>query len=80
MLLVASVSPETRLLRAENSRSSHFNRKIAMPTVKGVVARLGGRAPSRHELVDAIPELDGCPAETVEGGVFISVGEEGFAI
>ncbi|MCS4097488.1 hypothetical protein [Salinibacter ruber] len=59
------------LLRQLNEEG--FNVKI---TDGGVIAHLSSRKPSRHELVDAVPELDGCPMEMTEDGVFISVGEE----
>jgi hypothetical protein len=46
----------------------------------GVIAHLGSRTPSRHEIVDAVPELDGVPMDTVEEGVFVQVEEEPFSV
>jgi hypothetical protein len=60
----------------EELKEAGFGVKV---TDGGVVAYLHGRKPSRHELVDAVPKLEGCPMETVEDGVFISVGEERFS-
>jgi hypothetical protein len=41
----------------------------------GIVAYLDSRKPSRHELVDAVPELEKYPMGRVEDGVFVLVGE-----
>ena len=46
----------------------------------GIIAYLHDRRLSRGEVVDAVPELDGCPMEMTEDGVFISVGEEQLAL
>jgi len=46
----------------------------------GIVTYLDGRKPSRHELVDAVPELEECPTGRVAEGVFILIGEEPFVI
>ncbi len=60
----------------EELKEEGFGVKV---TDGGIIAYLSGRTPSRHEIVDAVPELDGCPMEIVEEGVFISVGEERFS-
>jgi hypothetical protein len=68
--------PTVKAVVVERLEEAGFGVKI---TDGGVVAYLSNRKPSRHELVDAVPELEGCPMETVEEGVFISVGEEQFS-
>ncbi len=65
--------PTVKAVVVEELKEAGFGVKIADG---GVLAHLSSRKPSRHELVDAVPELDGCPMETAEDGVFISVGEE----
>lgn len=69
--------PTVKAVVVEELKEAGFGVKIADG---GVIARLSSRKPSRHELVDAVPELDGCPMEIVEEGVFISVGEERFSL
>jgi len=64
--------PAVKPVVVEELEEAGFGVKI---TDGGVIAHLGSRKPSRHELVDAVPELEGCPMERVEEGVFISVGE-----
>lgn len=68
--------PTVRAVVVEELEEAGFGVKV---TNGGVVAYLSNRKPSRHELVGAVPELKGLPMETVEGGVFISVGEERFS-
>ncbi|WP_263787332.1 hypothetical protein [Salinibacter grassmerensis] len=46
----------------------------------GIIARLGSRKPSRHELVNAVPRLENFLMETVGEGVFISSWEEQFSV
>ncbi|MCS3822686.1 hypothetical protein GGP92_001376 [Salinibacter ruber] len=41
----------------------------------GVIAYLHSRTLLHHEIVDAVPDLESSPMETVEVGVFISFGE-----
>jgi len=68
--------PTVKAVVVEELEEAGFGVKI---TDGGVVAHLGSRKPSRHEIVDAVPELEGLPMESVEDGVFISVGEEQFS-
>ncbi|PSQ86045.1 MAG: hypothetical protein BRD42_06600 [Bacteroidetes bacterium QS_3_64_15] len=46
----------------------------------GIIAHLRSRTPSRHEIVDAVPELEGFPMGRTDEGVFIQVGEKPFVI
>jgi hypothetical protein len=69
--------PSLKVVVVEELKEAGFGVKI---TDGGVIAHLGSRKPSRHEIVGAVPELEGCPMGTVEDGVFISVGEERFPI
>jgi hypothetical protein len=41
----------------------------------GIIAYLHSRTLLHQEIVDAVPDLEGSPMETVEDGVFISFGE-----
>ena len=68
--------PSLKVVVVEELEEEGFGVKV---TDGGVVAYLGSRKPSRHEIVDAVPELEGCPMEVVEDGVFISVEEEHFS-
>ena len=69
--------PSVKTVLAEELKEEGFGVKI---TDGGIIANLGSRKPSRHELVGAVPELEAYPMEIVEEGVFISVGEERFSI
>ena len=69
--------PSVKVVVVEELKEEGFGVKV---TDGGVIAHLGSRTPSRHEIVDAVPELEGCPMEIVEDGVFIQVGEEPFVI
>ncbi len=68
--------PFMKAVVVEELKEEGFGVKV---TDGGIIAYLSGRTPSRHEIVDAVPELEGFPMETVEEGVFISVGEERFS-
>jgi hypothetical protein len=61
---------------AEELREEGFGVKI---TDGGVIAYLGSRKPSHHELVDAVPELEGCPMEKVNEGTLIQAEDEPFS-
>ena len=65
--------PSVKVVVVEELKEEGFGVKV---TDGGVIAHLGSRTPSRHEIVDAVPELEGFPVEQVEEGVFIQVGEE----
>ena len=69
--------PSVRAVVVEEVEEEGFGVKI---TDGGVIAYLESRTPSRHELVDAVPELDGCPMKRTDEGVFVSVGEEEFSL
>ena len=69
--------PSVKVVVVEELKEEGFGVKI---TDGGIIAHLGSRTPSRHELVDAVPELKGFPMERTEDGVFIQVGEEPFVI
>ncbi len=69
--------PSVKVVVVEELKEEGFGVKV---TDGGVIAHLGSRTPSRHEIVDAVPELEGFPMERVEEGVFIQVGEEPFVI
>jgi len=68
--------PTVKAVVVEELEEAGFGVKI---TDGGVIAHLSSRKPSRHEIVDAVPELEGLSMETVEEGVFVSVGEERFS-
>ena len=55
----------------EELKEEGFGVKI---TDGGIIAYLGSRKPSRHELIGAVPELEAYPMEIAEDGVLISVG------
>jgi hypothetical protein len=44
----------------------------------GIIAYLDSRKPSRHEIVDSVPALEGCSMGRVEAGILIQIGEERF--
>ena len=63
--------PSLKAVVVKELKGAGFGVKV---TDGGVVAHLDSRKPSRHELVDAVPELNSSQMETVEEGVFISFG------
>jgi hypothetical protein len=67
--------PTLKAAVVEELKEEGFGVKV---TDGGIIAHLSSRKPSRHEIIDAVPELEGFPMETMEEGVFISVGEERF--
>ena len=69
--------PSVKVVVVEELKEEGFGVKV---TDGGIIAHLGSRTPSRHELVGAVPELEGFPMERTEDGVFIQVGEEPFVI
>lgn len=69
--------PSLKAVVIEELEEAGFGVKV---TDGGVIAHLSSRKPSRHEIVDAVSELEGCPMETVKDGVFISVGKERFSV
>jgi hypothetical protein len=69
--------PSLKAVVVEELKEEDFGVKVAD---EGVIAYLSSRKPSRHEIMDTVPELEGCPMDTVENGVFIQVGEKPFAI
>lgn len=69
--------PTTKAVVAEELKQKGFGAEI---TDEGVIAHLSNRKPSRHEIVDAIPELEGLPMEAVEKGVLISAQKEKFPV
>lgn len=69
--------PTVKAVVAEELREKGFGVEIADD---GVIAHLGNRKPSCHEIRGAMPELEGFPIDTVEEGVLISVPQEEFPI
>ena len=69
--------PSVKVVVVEELKEEGFGVKV---TDGGIIAHLGSRTPSRHEIVDAVPELEGFPMERTDEGVFIQVGEEPFVI
>ena len=69
--------PTEKSVLIDQLKEESFGVKI---TDGGIIAHLGSRTPSRHEIVDAVPELEGFPMERTEDGVFIQVGEERFSL
>ena len=69
--------PSVKVVVVEELKEEGFGVKV---TDGGIIAHLGSRTPSRHELVGAVPELEGFPMERTEDGVFIQVGEKPFVI
>ena len=69
--------PSVKVVVVEELKEEGFGVKI---TDGGIIAHLGSRTPSRHEIVGAVPELEGFPMERTDEGVFIQVGEEPFVI
>ena len=69
--------PSVKVVVVEELKEEGFGVKI---TDGGIIAHLGSRTPSRHELVGAVPESEGFSMERTDEGVFIQVGEEPFVI
>lgn len=67
--------PSVKGVLLDRLKEEGFGVKI---TDGGVIAYLGSRKPSRHELVGAVPELEGFPMETTDEGVLIPIGKERF--
>ena len=65
--------PSLKVVVVEELKEEGFGVKV---TDGGVIAHLGSRTPSRHELVGAVPELEGFPMKMVEEGVLIQVGKK----
>lgn len=65
--------PSKIALRIELLGDAGFGVKIADG---GIIAYLNSRNPSPQELIDAVPEIEGLPMETIGDGVFISTEKE----